>query len=189
MMTKAEVSRLGILRTIEPTEVDLMLSWRNAPAVRSNMYTRHEIGIAEHLAWWERIQQRCDQRYFMYEHANTPIGIVSFNGIDKINRNSSWAFYASPEAPRGTGSRMEFLALDHAFHELQLHKLYCEVLAFNSSVIALHQKFGFQVEGILREQHLLDAEFVDVYRLGMLATEWQGNRDKMLARLLRLSNS
>src|SRR5207253_8227487 len=97
-----------------------MLGWRNAPNLRANMYTRHEINMDEHLAWWARIQQRDDQRYFMYEAGEIPLGIIGFNGIDRTGENSAWAFYASPEAPKGTGSKMEFLALECAFGELGL---------------------------------------------------------------------
>jgi UDP-4-amino-4,6-dideoxy-N-acetyl-beta-L-altrosamine N-acetyltransferase len=125
----------------------------------------------------------------MYESQGTPLGIVAFTGIDSASRNSSWAFYASPQAPKGTGSRMEYLALECAFYELQLHKLCCEVLAFNSPVIKLHQKFGFKVEGILREQHKVEDAFVDVYRLGILASEWNSQREEMREKLLKLSNS
>lgn len=177
----------GKLRDINQQELELMLSWRNAPNVRANMYTRHEISMDEHLAWWARTQQRDDQRYFMFEADDMPLGIVGFTGIDKASQNSSWAFYASPEAPKGTGSKMEFLALECAFSELELHKLHCEVLAFNAPVIKLHQKFGFSVEGILREHHKIDQEFIDIYRLGLLATEWAEKRVDMMNKLIKLS--
>lgn len=139
--------------------------------------------MAEHLAWWERTRQRADQRYFMYESRNVPLGVVGFTMIDRINSNCSWAFYASTEAPRGTGSRMEFLALEYVFGVMNLHKLYCEVLAFNTPVIGLHQKFGFRIEGTFRDQHQNDGHYVDVIRLGMLACEWADRRDEMRARL------
>lgn len=177
------MSQLGILRSIADVELELMLAWRNAPAVRANMYTQHEISAEEHLAWWTKIRTRADQKYFMYEMAGAPTGIAAFTGIDIQSQNSSWAFYASPTAPRGTGSKMEFLMLEHAFGTLQLHKLYCEVLAFNTPVIKLHQKFGFKVEGLFRDQHKVDDNFVDTYRLGILAVEWQDQRQAMHKKL------
>lgn len=78
---------------------------------------------------------------------------------------------------------MEFLALEHVFKSLKLHKLHCEVLAFNTPVIKLHQKFGFQIEGIFRQQHYLDGEYVDIYRLGLLEREWGLKRDEMQNKL------
>lgn len=179
------VSELGHLRGILDHELPMMLDWRNAPNVRANMYTRHEISLDEHLTWWEKVRARGDQRYLMYEIAGIPSGIVAFNGIDMVNRGSAWAFYAAPEAAVGTGSRMEFLALDHAFGELDLHKLSCEVLAFNSAVIKLHKKFGFQVEGVFREHHRLSDAFEDIYRLAILRREWDEARPNLLQTLMR----
>jgi UDP-4-amino-4,6-dideoxy-N-acetyl-beta-L-altrosamine N-acetyltransferase len=177
------MNTLGHLRSISDEELELMRTWRNAPAVRANMYTRHEISSAEHLAWWAKTQQRDDQQYFMYEKDGKALGIVGFMLIDRINANCSWAFYAAQEAPKGTGSRMEFLALEHVFNSLKLHKLHCEVLAFNTPVIKLHQKFGFQVEGIFRQHHLVDDQYVDIFRLGLLNDEWANKRNEMQTKL------
>jgi UDP-4-amino-4,6-dideoxy-N-acetyl-beta-L-altrosamine N-acetyltransferase len=179
------MNALGHLREIKDSELDLMRSWRNAPNVRANMYTRHEISSEEHLAWWNRTRQRADQQYFMYGKNTVPLGIVGFSAIDLINSNCSWAFYAAPDAPRGTGSRMEWLALEHVFGTLRLHKLHCEVLAFNAAVVALHEKFGFMIEGRLRQQHRIDAEYVDIIRMGLLASEWASKRETMLNKLVR----
>lgn len=82
---------------------------------------------------------------------------------------------------------MEFLALDYAFEELRLHKLYCEVLAFNTPVIKLHQKFGFEVEGVFREQHRREGHFVDVYRLAIFSGIWSEKRAAMREKLIRLA--
>jgi UDP-4-amino-4,6-dideoxy-N-acetyl-beta-L-altrosamine N-acetyltransferase len=152
------------------------------------MYTRHEISATEHKAWWKRTRQREDQQYYMYDKAGDPLGIVAFTMIDPANSNCSWAFYAAPGAPRGTGSSMEFLALEHAFGTMQLHKLFCEVLAFNSAVIRLHLKFGFQVEGTFRAQHKMNDDYVDIVRLGMLAPEWAAMREEILVGLTAAAN-
>jgi len=178
------VSRdLGLLRVIEDDELECILGWRNAPSVRQNMYTRHEISLEEHLAWWNNVRSRQDQRYFLYENNGQPLGVVSFTQVHAKNANASWAFYASPEAPRGTGSRMEFLALEHAFGNMMLYKLHCEVLAYNKPVVSLHKKFGFSVEGILRGQHRVDDAYVDVIRLGILHSEWEAMRNTIYCKL------
>jgi UDP-4-amino-4,6-dideoxy-N-acetyl-beta-L-altrosamine N-acetyltransferase len=173
----------GLLRPIRDDELGLMLSWRNAPQVRANMYTRHEIGLQEHLAWWARMRERDDAHYLMFVSGQQSLGVVGFTGIDRTNRQAMWAFYAAPGAPPGTGSRMEFLALEYSFNVLNLHKLSCEVLSFNAPVIGLHRKFGFMIEGTFREHHVVDGRFVDVVRLAILAPEWSDKREAMLQRL------
>ncbi len=178
------MSQLGILREIADDEIELMRVWRNEPTVRVNMYTQHEISREEHLTWWEKTKIRADQKYLMYEMMGNARGIATFTSIDLQSNNSAWAFYASPSAPIGTGSKMEFLMLEHAFQELKLRKLYCEVLAFNTPVIKLHQKFGFKIEGVFREQKKVNDDFVDIYRLGILAPEWLEQRQAMHIKLL-----
>jgi UDP-4-amino-4,6-dideoxy-N-acetyl-beta-L-altrosamine N-acetyltransferase len=187
MLGEVCMEKLGLLRSIADEELELMRSWRNDPSVRANMYSRNEVSPEEHLAWWARTKVRPDQRYFMYELDAVPNGIAAFNSLDFKNSNSAWAFYAAPGAPRGSGSKMEFLMLEHAFETLGLHKLYCEVLAFNSAVIKLHQRFAFRVEGIFKHQHKVNNEFVDVYRLGIFAAEWREHRHGML-RILNRQN-
>ncbi|SNR90665.1 UDP-4-amino-4,6-dideoxy-N-acetyl-beta-L-altrosamine N-acetyltransferase [Pseudomonas segetis] len=182
-------TEFGILRGIAAHEHALMREWRNAPAVRRNMYTQHEISAEEHEQWWSAMLGRSDNQYFMYEYHGKPSGIVAFTNIDNISSNSTWAFYAAEDAPKGTGSRMEFLALEYAFTKLNLHKLCCEVLAYNSPVIKLHQKFGFKIEGIFRNQHFIDNSYVDVYRLGILASEWAQGRELILQKLVMLNRS
>lgn len=177
------MSVLGVLRPVGEGDLAAMLSWRNAPAVRKNMYNRHEISLDEHLAWWAKICGSDRHAYLVYELAGSALGIVAFSNIDPRNRNAEWAFYAAPDAPKGVGSRMEFLALEHAFSSLALHKLRCEVLDFNVPVIRLHEKFGFKTEGVFRDEHMVDGTFVAVHRLGMLATEWQQCRQVMLDKL------
>jgi len=176
---------LGVLREISSKDLEMIRKWRNAPDVRSNMYTQHIITEEEHQKWWCRISKDDSQVYFIFEYGGLGAGVVSFNQIDRENLQSFWAFYAAPDAPRGTGIKMEVLALDYAFNDLELHKLSCEVLAFNTPVINMHKKFGFQQEGIFRQQCLIEGKYIDVYRLGILSTEWKTKRPEMIARLQR----
>lgn len=174
------------LRTMTDSDLDMVRAWRNHPSVRANMYTRHEISAEEHRQWWSRTRSSDSSMYLIFMDAGgSPQGVVAFTAIDRANGHASWAFYASPDAPRGVGSRMEMLALDHAFGQLKLHRLHCEVLAFNTAVNRLHQKFGFSVEGVLREHHLHEDRYVDVWRLAILDREWTDARDSVLARLAR----
>lgn len=178
------MGKLGTLRAVRDDELDLMLSWRNHPSIREKMYSRHEISKGEHRSWWERTKVREDLQYLIYEYQGSPRGVVGLTNIDIENSNCCWAFYSDPVAPRGTGSRMEYLALEKVFYEIGLNKLYCEVLDFNKPVIKLHLKFGFQIEGDFRQQHRYNDEYIDIVRLGILKSEWAGRRSEILAKLV-----
>lgn len=183
------MDKFGVLRHIKETELELILSWRNEESVRSNMYNSKIIKLEDHLAWWDKMKSSDVNHYFMFEDFGCPQGVVAITNISYSNKNASWAFYASPKSQQGAGSKMEFLALDYSFNKLGLHKLWCEVLEFNQPVIKMHKKFGFNEEGVFREQHYTDSGFVDVYRLGILSSEWSEMREKMESKLIRLNRS
>lgn len=172
-MTVFEKPLLGTLRLMTDNDLKSVLIWRNTPSVRMNMYTQHEISMEEHTNWWNRTKEQSSQKYLIFEDSGQPLGVVAFNNINTFHKNSSWAFYASPEAPKGTGSKMEFLALDFAFEKIKLNKLYCEVLAYNQPVLGLHKKFGFTEEGLFREQYYIKDKFVDVHRLAIFSDKWR----------------
>ncbi len=180
------MSEIGALRAIRQEELGLVLAWRNAESVRRNMYSRHIISAAEHIEWWRSLAGRSDRRYFMYECEGIPLGVVGFSDLERDDSVGTWAFYADPEAPKGTGSKMEFLALDMAFGELALSELRCEVLEFNAAVLKLHQKFGFRIDDAPRKQHLYEGEQVGVVQLGMLSLEWREKRPTILQKLIKL---
>lgn len=174
---------LGHFGGVRESDLELMLSWRNDPGVRNNMYITSEISIEQHVAWWQRMTVDPSVKYFIYNYKDKPSGVVYFTGIDSVNHQSMWGFYSSQNAPKGTGSRMEFLALDYAFNELSLKKLSCEVLDYNPAVISLHKKFGFEVEGIFKQHHLYLGEYRDIFRLAILNDVWAARRQSMLEKL------
>lgn len=169
-------------------DLDQVLSWRNAPGVRKNMYNAHEIAVDEHHQWFQRVSASASDQVFICRHDGRAIGVVNFRDYRRRSNNSDWGFYAAPDASPGTSVRLEYAALYHAFESMQLHKLNCEVIAYNREVINLHKKTGFVVEGIFRDFHYYDGHYHDVIRFGMLNSEWPLARGKLEARLAKLDN-
>ncbi|WP_039462119.1 UDP-4-amino-4,6-dideoxy-N-acetyl-beta-L-altrosamine N-acetyltransferase [Vibrio navarrensis] len=168
---------------LSQSDLEMILEWRNAPEVRSKMYTSHEITLAEHQSWFRHLQEDKSKIYFLVRLNDEPVGVVGFSEINKVKGIATWAFYASPKAPRGTGSLMEYHALEYAFNELKLHKLRCEVLGFNSTVIKLHKKFGFQEEGVHREAFHDGDTYHDIVHLGIFEQEWIDAREELKIKL------
>lgn len=164
-------------------DLDMILDWRNDPEIRSKMYTSHQISLKEHYDWFERLQADKAKAYFLAVLNDEPVGVIGFSEINKIKGIATWAFYASPNAPRGTGSLMEYYALEHAFEKLALHKLRCEVLGFNTVVIKLHKKFGFKEEGVHRDAFHDGSIYHDVVHLGIFRQEWLDAREELKTKL------
>ena len=64
----------------------------------------------------------------------------------------------------------------HAFVDLGLEKLCCEVLASNEGVVKMHERYGFTIDGVLR-RHVVKADRrVDVVAMSLLRDEWLAGR-------------
>lgn len=178
-----------MLRVLEKADLELMLPWRNASAVRQAMFSQHEISLEEHRAWFQRMQADSSMRWFLYQDATqSPLGVVYFTGLNRSPENAFWGFYAKPEVTPGTGLRLSLDALHEAFDELGLHKLNAEVLSSNQRSLDMQKKVGFQEEGRFREQFFNGNAHIDVIRLGMLASEWPNSRKALQARIAKLDD-
>lgn len=162
------------LSSLLASDLEMILTWRNAPEVRKSMYSSHLITMDEHRAWFESIRDRIDCQWFVYkEKDGKPSGVVYFNNISKKNRSAFWGFYGGVDAVKGVGSRMLSEALGYAFDNLMLHKINSDILIMNKKSIYLHKKLGFLKEGIFRDFLFNGREYVDVVRMGLLEDDWR----------------
>jgi UDP-4-amino-4,6-dideoxy-N-acetyl-beta-L-altrosamine N-acetyltransferase len=159
------------IKPLSNAELELVLSWRNHEAIKRFMYSQHDITLAEHQAWFQSVNDNPFLHAFVYYRCNTPMGFVSFSQLRK-SKVADWGFYMAPDAPRGAGSDMGFVALEHAFTHLDLHKINGQALGFNESSAQFHKKLGFVEEGVLREQYFDGQAYMNVRCFGLLKREW-----------------
>jgi len=162
-----------LIRELSIDDLPSIREWRNSPEINKYMFSQHEITQQEHLAWFEATQQNELRHLFAFEENNELKGFLQLQQKSSECQVFEWGFYISPQAVKGTGTRMSILAMSLAFSQLGAVKLYAEVLGFNQASIRLHQKLGFIEEGLLRKQHFLNSQYHDVYCFGMLKEEWQ----------------
>ena len=163
---------------------------RNHRDVKRYMYSDHDISEEEHRNWLRSLAGNSRQHVFVIKTDDRLAGVVSLSAINSVHRTADWAFYLDPGLQgKGLGSLVEFWLLDHAFNEAGLEKLNCEVLASNPAVIKMHQKFGFQVEGVRRQNIIKDGQRVDVVLLGITQAEWRDRRPDIEPLIARLNHS
>ncbi|EQB04747.1 UDP-4-amino-4,6-dideoxy-N-acetyl-beta-L-altrosamine N-acetyltransferase [Sphingobium baderi] len=161
------------VRSAHRDDLPMLLSWRNHPEVRSFMFSRHEIGLDEHAAWFATASRDITRRLLVIEDQDLPLGYVQFANIAS-GGIAEWGFYTRPGAPRGSGRRLGSAALDHAFTVLGLHKVCGQAIASNAASIALHQKLHFVQEGVLREHQQIEGTYHSLVCFGLLKHEWCG---------------
>jgi UDP-4-amino-4,6-dideoxy-N-acetyl-beta-L-altrosamine N-acetyltransferase len=175
------------LRSINDSDKERILTWRNSDRVRRNMYTDHLITPEEHESWCNKIHQDESVDYKIFECEGRSIGLVGFTQINRLHNTCYWAFYLGEvDVPAKSGAVMEFMALDYAFKELEIRKLCCEVFCFNEKVVKMHKKFGFRQEDLFIKHKLKAGQHEDVVFLVMFEDDWTGKKDEMSKLLFRI---
>jgi UDP-4-amino-4,6-dideoxy-N-acetyl-beta-L-altrosamine N-acetyltransferase len=149
------------------------------------MYTDHVITPEEHGSWFQRVTTDTRYKIWIIADGSEGVGLANLYAIDYANRRCYWAYYVADPLRRGTGigSATEFLVLAFVFDRLQLNKLCCEVLSFNTPVVAVHLKFGFTQEGLLRQHIYKGGKYHEVVSLGLLREEWERSKRQMAERI------
>lgn len=158
------------LREMTEEDLDLILEWRNHPDVNRYLFTRHEISPEEHAAWFRKNANDPHSHLLVFISGDEPRGVATLSQINKSGV-ADWGFYTSPTAPRGTGTQLGHLVIEHAFSHLELHKLCGQVMASNEASIRFHLKMGFREEGILRDQFFDGKTYHPVICFGLLETD------------------
>ncbi|OOE99239.1 UDP-4-amino-4,6-dideoxy-N-acetyl-beta-L-altrosamine N-acetyltransferase [Salinivibrio sp. IB643] len=179
-----------IFKAVSHADSDTLWHWRNRPAVRQFMYTQHEISHDEHKAWFSHMLAST-HRYFyiVYKRVDgqpdKPLGVVNLDLDSNNSKSATWAFYAAPDAPRGSGALMEFGALSLAFETLGVTQLNCEVLSHNQGVVRLHQRFGFRETPQSRQRtfSLPEGKTVEIVCLSLSADKWQQGASALQTKL------
>jgi UDP-4-amino-4,6-dideoxy-N-acetyl-beta-L-altrosamine N-acetyltransferase len=178
MTDLGETSGAVTLRPLGLDDLVRVLAWRNMPEVATYMYTDHRISESEHARWFATAMTDETKRYWVIELDGEPVGLANLYDISTLHRRAYWAFYLADDRVRGkgVGSTTERFVMRSVFEDLNLDKLCCEVLASNVGVIKMHQRYGFHVDGIMRQHVIKAGERVDVVTMSLLRDEWTSSR-------------
>lgn len=99
----------------------------------------------------------------------TPIGIVAYLNYDARQAKAELRkLIGDPQIrARGFGKKATKLWIQYGIHGLRLHKIYLNTLNTNMRNIRLNEELGFRVEGILRNETLIDGKYHDVLRMSL----------------------
>lgn len=163
------------LRKIKESDLENIIKWRMMPEVTKYMYTDPILDLEKQILWFNEIQNSKKDIYWIIEIDNTAIGVISINDIDQINKRCKWGYYIGDMSFRGRGVArlLECNVYDYVFNNLKLNKLCGEVLEFNDRVVRIHEKFGSEVEGILRDHIYKNNKFYNVVIMGITAEKWK----------------
>lgn len=165
-------------RKLSEDHLAQVLTWRTSPSVTTYMFTDIEGGMKQQAEWFAHISADEKSKYWVIYANEDPVGLVSLNDIDFNHRRASWAYYIGEERLQMLGAMIGPCVYHYGFDELQLHKMYGEVMGENEKVRRIHEKHGCQEVGVFRDHIYKYGRFHDVYIYEMLAEDWTKHRAK-----------
>jgi RimJ/RimL family protein N-acetyltransferase len=171
--------RLGAFR---PDDAAAFHRWYQDSAFSRHLDSSPALPKSENrLARWLDEEERIRDSFMFAIRTLDVDAIIGFIQLDDVqwNNGSGWLAIGIGEADfRGQGYGYEAmgLALQFAFHEINLHRLQLTVFSYNLPAVRLYEKLGFKREGVFREALLRDGRRHHMFLYGLLAHEWEGGQ-------------
>ncbi len=162
----------GILRWLTAADVDALHEIFSDPEVARYLAIPRQPSRADTERFLDGIHEgyRTSSLYqWGIEHADRVVGTCTLGGLDWENRRAEIGF-ALARAAWGQGLMPDALTvlIDHAFGDLQLHRIEADVDPRNTASLRLLERLGFRREGYLRERYFKDGEIQDSVFFGLL---------------------
>lgn len=164
------------LRAFEPDDYKTTIGWRNNPLITSQLGGGYLfVSEAREKKWIEDTIFHCAdiKLAVCLTDNNLHIGNVYLTDINYVNRTAESHIMIGNQAywGQGLGSEALKLILKYGFEERGLNRVYAHINADNAASLRLHEKCGYQREGVLRQAIFKNGRFKDVVVMSILKEE------------------
>jgi ribosomal-protein-alanine N-acetyltransferase len=159
-----------VLRPLAKADIENRVKWFNDPDVRKTLIINERFELEKTIQWFEKIQSDDSRLEFVIETLQkVPIGIIGLAGINRTHKTAEIYIVIGQKEFWGKGVMLEaeILLIDRAFNSLGLEKIWAEILSDNVASIITMKKIGFEIEGTLKNEKIVNNQRVTVLRLGL----------------------
>lgn len=166
------------VRALIKEDAPRILSWIKDPEInRFFLIDSNTANLDSILLFIEKSQSKSENLHLAVTDDNDYyLGTISLKNIDYEARNAEYAISLCRDA-HGTGAArfatIEILRI--AFDELDLNRVYLNVLSDNIKAIKFYEKSNFIFEGEFKEHLLVRGELRDLKWFRILKKEYKGN--------------
>lgn len=116
------------------------------------------------------------KHFAITDEDNNWIGTVSLKNIDKIVRQAEYAIITSSKVHgKGYAYKATIELLNYAFNNLNLNRIYLDVLEDNVRANKFYLKCGFKLEGTFRQFIFVKGKIYDLNWYSILKSEFNGD--------------
>lgn len=127
--------------------------------------------VAQHLTSLPTRDDRLDWAIIDLE-TESYIGEIVLNELDEENASMNFRIALMPRwTGQGYGTEATGAVLDHAFDEIDLHRVALDVYSFNPRAARSYEKAGFRYEGRQRHTLFWEGDWVDSILMSILRTD------------------
>jgi RimJ/RimL family protein N-acetyltransferase len=167
------------LRSMERDDLHLLRDWRNITSFRKNFREHRELNMANQNAWFDRTVASPNDYMFIINRLsdNMPIGAAGLLYTNWIIRSADFSFYIGLDElyidNTGLAEDAARLLIDYGFKNLNLNKIWMELYEFDTAKIEFFtNKFGFKIDGKLRQNAFENGRYHDSYLISLLQEEY-----------------
>lgn len=161
IMTVLEIKGEKVqLRSIQETDTDNIVRWRNSWHVKSMLFTQDDLLPKQHTSWLKNYVEtgKCIQFIITDKDINRPVGTTFLKNIDTISSSAEFGIFIGEQSGMGKGLGYEStcLMLRYGLETLNLKKIYLSVFKNNKAAVNCYLKAGFLVDFIERDGYIRD---------------------------------
>ena len=162
-----------VLRAFEEEDIVFNLNWQNDIEFQ-NLFlgTRYPISECEEYEWYKAVIKDKSKLIFSikYKEDNKYIGNIGISNISWINRNASFWIYIGERNYRRKGCALEAtqLMIEYSFNNLNIYKIYLNVLEKNIPAVKLYKKLNFEIEGTFKNEVFICGQYENILRMALI---------------------
>nr|WP_305139849.1 GNAT family N-acetyltransferase [uncultured Acetatifactor sp.] len=165
------------LRELERKDIPTINRWRNNPELVALLGAPFRyINSAVDEKWFDMYMGNRNStiRCSIVDSEDEPIGLITLASVDYLNQSAELHIMIGEEGNCGKGIGTFALTrmLEHAFSNMNLHRVELAVLEDNRRARALYEKVGFVEEGKKREVRYKNGKFVDMVMYAILKRDF-----------------
>lgn len=173
-----------VLRQIELSDcTDCYVNWLNDPEVTQYLetkWTKQDFKAIQDFVDAQRKNDHSVLFAIISKENDVHIGNIKIGPVNVHHRHADISYFIGNKTYWNKGVATEAIRLicRFGFQDLELNKVEAGVYETATASWKALEKNGFRREGTLREQALLDGKYIDIFRYGLLKSEWKLSREK-----------
>ncbi len=162
--------KIKIRRIDKSTDISLFEKWLSDPEGRLFLLTRTTV---RNYTIDNLVEENADIVGVITTPDDIPIGIMAFLDVDKEQRKAELRKMIGENSYKGKGLGKEAtkLWINYGANVLNFKKIYLNTLEANVRNIRINRALGFHVEGVFKNECLIDGEYKDILRMGLLLNQ------------------